>query len=93
MAGFSRYAAVLGIAMTIAAAPAVEACTRAVYLGPEDRVLTGRSMDWKLPMVRTCGHFRAGLSGTALLANVRPPGYHVTAVSPYRVTTSRRQTE
>ena len=27
------------------------ACTRAVYLGPEDRVLTGRSMDWKLPMV------------------------------------------
>lgn len=28
-----------------------EACTRAVYLGPEDRILTGRSMDWKLPMV------------------------------------------
>lgn len=27
------------------------ACTRAVYLGPEDRILTGRSMDWKLPMV------------------------------------------
>ncbi|NAZ37438.1 linear amide C-N hydrolase [Rubellimicrobium sp. CFH 75288] len=28
-----------------------EACTRAVYLGPEGRVLTGRSMDWKLPIV------------------------------------------
>ena len=27
------------------------ACTRAVYLGPEDRILTGRSMDWKLPMI------------------------------------------
>ncbi|MCC5966118.1 MAG: linear amide C-N hydrolase [Natronohydrobacter sp.] len=27
------------------------ACTRAVYHGPEDRVLTGRSMDWKLPMI------------------------------------------
>ncbi|WP_111497914.1 linear amide C-N hydrolase [Marinobacter bohaiensis] len=23
------------------------ACTRAVYLGPDDRVLTGRSMDWR----------------------------------------------
>ncbi len=32
-------------------APMAESCTRAVYLGPEDRVLTGRSMDWKLPMV------------------------------------------
>lgn len=38
-------------AALLAAAPAAEACTRAVYLGPEDRVLTGRSMDWKLPMV------------------------------------------
>ncbi len=27
------------------------ACTRAVYLGPDDRILTGRSMDWKLPML------------------------------------------
>ncbi len=32
-------------------ADVAQACTRAVYLGPEDRVLTGRSMDWKLPMV------------------------------------------
>jgi len=61
MAGFSRYAAVLGIAMTIAAAPAVEACTRAVYLGPEDRVLTGRSMDWKLPMVSNLWAFPRGI--------------------------------
>ena len=41
----------LAAAALLAAAPAVEACTRAVYLGPEDRILTGRSMDWKLPMV------------------------------------------
>lgn len=27
---------------------AADACTRAVYQGPEGRVLTGRSMDWKL---------------------------------------------
>jgi len=32
-------------------ADVAKACTRAVYLGPEDRILTGRSMDWKLPMV------------------------------------------
>ncbi|TVQ37437.1 MAG: linear amide C-N hydrolase [Geminicoccaceae bacterium] len=44
----------LGVA-TVAAAlvvgAAAEACTRVVYLGPEGRILTGRSMDWKLPMV------------------------------------------
>ena len=37
--------------LLLATAPVAEACTRAVYLGPEGRVLTGRSMDWKLPMV------------------------------------------
>jgi penicillin amidase (EC 3.5.1.11). Cysteine peptidase. MEROPS family C59 len=30
-----------------AAAPSAQACTRAVYEGPNGRVLTGRSMDWK----------------------------------------------
>ena len=24
-----------------------EACTRAVYLGPDNMVITGRTMDWK----------------------------------------------
>jgi choloylglycine hydrolase len=41
----------LGTILTLAAAPVAEACTRAVYLGPEGRILTGRSMDWKMPMV------------------------------------------
>ena len=39
------------LAVALIAGPVAEACTRAVYLGPEDRVLTGRSMDWKMPMV------------------------------------------
>jgi choloylglycine hydrolase len=43
------------------ATPAAEACTRAVYLGPEDRVLTGRSMDWKLPMVSNLWAFPRGM--------------------------------
>jgi choloylglycine hydrolase len=46
-----RSIAAVGAALVLAAAPVAEACTRAVYLGPEGRILTGRSMDWKLPMV------------------------------------------
>lgn len=37
------------------------ACTRVVYLGPENRVLTGRSMDWKLPMTSNLWVFPRGM--------------------------------
>lgn len=37
------------------------ACTRAVYLGPEGRVLTGRTMDWKLPMTSNLWVFPRGM--------------------------------
>jgi len=53
--------AALAAAFTLAAAPAADACTRAVYLGPEDRVLTGRSMDWKLPIVSNLWVFPRGM--------------------------------
>ncbi|MGY6411631.1 MAG: linear amide C-N hydrolase [Alkalilacustris sp.] len=43
-------AALAAAALLALASPALP-CTRVVYLGPEDRVLTGRSMDWKLPIV------------------------------------------
>ena len=43
--------AMLAAGLSLALAPIAEACTRAVYLGPEGRILTGRSMDWKLPML------------------------------------------
>ena len=46
----------------VLAVPVAESCTRAVYLGPEDRVLTGRSMDWKLPMVSNLWVFPRGLA-------------------------------
>jgi penicillin V acylase-like amidase (Ntn superfamily) len=55
----SGIATLLSVAVLIAT-PA-EPCTRAVYLGPEDRVLTGRSMDWKLPMVSNLWVFPRGL--------------------------------
>jgi len=48
---FSRYVPTFLCAAALFASDIAEACTRAVYLGPDDRILTGRSMDWKLPMV------------------------------------------
>ena len=41
-----------GVALLLAAVSLigiqpVEACTRAVYLGPDRMVVTGRTMDWK----------------------------------------------
>ena len=34
-------------ALSLMSIQPVEACTRAVYLGPEQLVITGRTMDWK----------------------------------------------
>ncbi|WP_292294825.1 linear amide C-N hydrolase [Marivita sp.] len=80
--------AALAAALTLSAAPLAEACTRAVYLGPEDRVLTGRSMDWKLPMVSNLwvmprGIERHGAAGdrsvtwTALYGSLAVTGYDI----------------
>jgi choloylglycine hydrolase len=55
-------ATALAAALTIAAAAPADACTRAVYLGPEGRILTGRSMDWKLPMVSNLWVFPRGMA-------------------------------
>ena len=51
MQAFFRYLMLFVVSSALMTADIAMACTRAVYLGPEDRVLTGRSMDWKLPMV------------------------------------------
>jgi len=38
-------------------------CTRVVYLGPEDTIITARSMDWKKDMgTKTSGHFHEAWS-------------------------------
>ncbi len=42
--------------------PAADACTRAVYLGPDDRVLTGRTFDFKDPIVSNLWVFPRGMS-------------------------------
>ncbi len=51
MQAFFRYLMLFVVSSALMTADIAMACTRAVYLGPEDRLRTGRSMDWKLPMV------------------------------------------
>jgi len=41
--------------------PAAQACTRVVYVGPEGRVLTARSMDWSMPMLSNLWVFPKGM--------------------------------
>ncbi len=60
-------ALVAAVAVLLDSKPA-EACTRAVYQGPEDRVLTGRTMDWKFDWegnlwILPRGVERSGLAG------------------------------
>lgn len=35
------------VAVSLGSIQPVEACTRAVYIGPDQMVITGRTMDWK----------------------------------------------
>ncbi len=43
-------AALLGGLLTLGALAPTEACTRAVYLGPNGMIVTGRTMDWREEM-------------------------------------------
>lgn len=44
------------------AAPIADACTRVTYLGPDGRNLTGRTMDWSLPMLSNLWVFPRGMA-------------------------------
>lgn len=53
----------VGVALVLAAVSLgsiqpVEACTRAVYIGPDQMVITGRTMDWKedIMTISMCFH-------------------------------------
>lgn len=74
-----RAIGVLGATIAVAAAPVVEARTRAVYLGPEGRILTGRTMDWKLPIVSNLWVFPRGIARKAPRASGRANGHRSTA--------------
>lgn len=49
-----------GIAMLTA--PVAEACTRAVYLGPQGQTVTGRSLDWPEDMRTNLWFFPRGMA-------------------------------
>lgn len=69
----------------------LNACTRAVYLGPEAHVLTGRNMDWKMPMVSNLWVFPRGMAreGAAGDRSVTwTSRYGSLAVSGYDVSTA-----
>ena len=81
----------LAAALAVASGPVAEACTRAVYLGPDGRILTGRSMDWKLPMVSNLWAFPKGMErdGAAGKRSVKwTSRYGSLAVSGYDIATA-----
>ena len=51
----------LAIAVTLAA-PIAQACTRVVYLGPNDNIITARSMDWKVDVFTNLWIFPRGMA-------------------------------
>ncbi len=65
MRPFSRTLAAACAALVAVATPA-QTCTRAVYHGPEDRYLTGRSMDFKDPIVSNLWVFPRGMERSGL---------------------------
>lgn len=52
----------LAVAALIGMSPSAGACTRATYLGPEGTVVTGRTMDWMVPLHTNLWAFPAGLA-------------------------------
>jgi len=85
------WAAAIGLGFGTFFGSIAEACTRAVYLGPEERILTGRSMDWKLPMVSNLWVFPRGMArdGAAGERSVTwEADYGSLAVSGYDISTA-----
>lgn len=56
-----RLACALAFASLLFAAPAADACTRALYLGPEGMVVCGRTMDWKEDLLANLWIFPRGM--------------------------------
>ncbi|MDQ1902122.1 linear amide C-N hydrolase [Paracoccus sp. WLY502] len=85
-----RGAAALLFAAMLGSATVAEACTRAVYLGPEGRVMTGRSFDWSAPITSNLWVFPRGMErdGEAGPRSVKwTSKYGSLAVSGYDIST------
>jgi len=90
MSRFTRILATLSTTAALLTAEA-QACTRAVYQGPDGRVLTGRNMDFKDPMVSNFWIFprrmkRNGAAGprsvewTSKFGSLAVSGYDISTV-------------
>jgi len=51
----------LALAATLTTFSMADACSRVVYHGPEERILTARSMDWSMPMLSNLWVFPRGM--------------------------------
>lgn len=58
---FSAAAISLFAATTMLVAPVAEACTRVVYLGANDQIITARSMDWRVDVGTNLWIFPRGM--------------------------------
>ncbi|RAK27333.1 penicillin amidase [Falsochrobactrum ovis] len=58
---FSAAAISLFVATTMLVAPVAEACTRVVYLGANDQIITARSMDWRVDVGTNLWIFPRGM--------------------------------
>lgn len=56
--------ALLLAAVSLGSTQPVAACTRAVYIGPEQMVITGRTMDWKEDLQSNLYVFPRGIQRT-----------------------------
>lgn len=58
---FASVCVAMLVSASMLVAPAAEACTRFVYLGAKDEVITARSMDWKLDIGTNLWVFPRGM--------------------------------
>ena len=79
-------------AASVAAAPSVEACTRAVYLGDGGLVITGRNMDWVEDMSSNLWVFPRGMQRDGAAGPNSVKWTSNTAAPPLPATTWRRAT-
>ncbi len=91
IAGGAMRGPLLALCVALAAAPAAEACTRAVYLGTDDIVVTGRSMDWAEDMRSNLWVFPRGIERNGAAGPASPTWvskYGSLTVSGYDVGTA-----
>lgn len=90
-----RKAAVALLSFVLMAAPIQPslACTRAMYVGPNDTIITTRSNDWLGSQKSNLWIYPRGLARDGGEPRVRSPGSRNTAASRLPPGTSRRSTE